>query len=459
MRSLLHAAYAAAVVAGLAGLASGQDLGIKAAPQTGTICLYNAAIHPIVGDDIANGFIVFSEGVITQIGSGTPGPADAAGGAGYTSFDCGGGHIYPGLIAPWTQLGLTEIQAVQQTWDTIELGGVTPEVCPATAVNPDSTLLPITRSNGVLIAAVAPLGGPLPGQVSIIRLDGWTTDDLTIVRRSGQVLRWPNMRTFTFPGMVTSEDDQRKEAREAVQVIERVFDTVSAYQMSRITDRTSPIDLRWEAMGGVVPVRAFEGHDGDLGNQEAPAEAVFVRASDAEQINAAVTFGKARGLRMVIVGGREADRCAELLKAENVPVIVMGTHNMPSRDDAAYDSAFTLPARLAAAGVMFTIANADDTAHERNTPYTVATAVKHGLDHEHGLRSLTIDAATILGIEKMYGSLEKGKRASIIITTGDPMEVRTQITAAYIDGRKIDLSNKQTELARKYRERLRQIAE
>jgi len=328
---------------------------------------------------------------------------------------------------------------------------------PREAVNPDSTLLPITRSNGVLTAAVCAGGGTLPGQVSIIRLDGWTTDDLTINRSAGQVLRWPNMRTFNFPGMVTSEEDQRKETREAILAIGRTFDTVAAYRMARTTDPTSPIDLRWEAMAGVVPIGPAEGSDGVRG--DAPGKSVFVQANDVEQINAAVTFGKERALRMVIVGGREADRCAVLLKAEDVPVIVMGTHNMPGRDDAPYDEPFTLPARLAAAGVRFTIANADDTAHERNLPYTVATAVKHGLDHERGLRSLTIDAATILGIDKAYGSLEVGKSATLIVTTGDPMEVRTMVTTAYVDGRLIDLSNKQTELARKYRERLKQIGQ
>jgi imidazolonepropionase-like amidohydrolase len=132
---------------------------------------------------------------------------------------------------------------------------------------------------------------------------------------------------------------------------------------------------------------------------------------------------------------------------------------MPARDDAPYDDAFTLPARLAAAGIRFTICNADDAAHERNTPYSVATAVKHGLEPEIGLRCITLDAAKIFGVADRYGSLETGKSATLIVTTGDPLEVMTDITAAYVDGRRIDLSNKQTELAEKYRERYRQIGE
>ena len=446
MRTLLTTITATLILA--AGLAGAQDLGIKAAKQSETICLYNAAIHPIVGPEIASGFLVFSDGVITEMGTGMPSVPAPGAAPGYATIDCDGKHIYPGLIAPWTNLGLTEIQAVRQTQDLVETGGVTPEVCPANAVNPDSTLLPITRSNGVLVAGVYAGGGTFPGQVSVIRLDGWTTDELTINRAAGQVLRWPGMRTFSAWWMDTNEDEQRKESRKAVEAIEHVLDTAQAYRASRGADSTAPTDIRWDALVMSLP------NTDDAGSVAKP---MFVQANDADQINAAVAFGKQRGLRMVIVGGREADRCAELLKEENIPVIIMGTHNMPSRDDAAYDEPFTLPARLHAAGVRFTIANADDTAHERNTPYTVATAVKHGLDHAKGLESLTIDAAKILGIDAAYGSLEKGKSATIIVTTGDPMEVRTRITSAYIDGRLIDLSNKQTELAKKYRERLKQI--
>lgn len=446
MRTLLT--ICAVAISMLVASAGAQDLVFKAPKQTETICLYNASIHPVVGPEIKTGFLVFSDGVITEIGEGTPSLPAPGAAPGYVTIDCDGKHLYPGLIAPWTQLGLTEIQAVRQTNDLSETGGVTPEVCPANAVNPDSTLLPITRSNGVLVAGVYAGGGTFPGQVSVIRLDGWTTDELTISPAVGQVLRWPSMRTFSAWWMDTNEDEQRKESRKAVETIERVLDTAEAYHASRSADSTAPTDIRWESLVISLPKTS---------DSDSVAKPMFVLANDADQINAAVSFGKQRGLRMVIVGGREADQCAELLKQENVPVIVTGTHLMPARDDAPYDAPFTLPARLAAAGVRFTIANADDTAHERNTPYSVATAVKHGLDHAKGLESLTIDAARILGIEATHGSLEKGKSATIIVTTGDPMEVRTQITSAYIDGRLLDLSNKQTELAKKYRERLKQI--
>jgi imidazolonepropionase-like amidohydrolase len=147
----------------------------------------------------------------------------------------------------------------------------------------------------------------------------------------------------------------------------------------------------------------------------------------------------------------------EALKAANVPVIIQGTHVMPRRDDSPVAEAFTLPLRLHQAGVAFCLAYADDTAHERNLPYAAATAVAFGLPQEVALRSVTLSAAEILGVADRLGSLEVGKAATLIITTGDPLDIRTETRQAFIDGREIDLSNKQRKLYEKYRERYRQL--
>ncbi|MFZ4574712.1 MAG: amidohydrolase family protein, partial [Phycisphaerales bacterium] len=373
---------------------------------------------------------------------------------GYEAVDLNGASVYPGLIAPWTQLGLTEIQAVGQTHDLSENGGVTPEVCPAHAVNPDSTLIPVTRSNGVLLAGIFPQGSPFPGQVSVIRLDGWTVSDMEVRGYVGQVCRWPNMRTVTAWWMDRSEDDQRRDISTQLESITKTLDVATRYRDGRAADPAAPIDLRWEAMGPILP----PAQPNSAESQSLGEKPVFMLANDQDQINAAVSYAEQHGLRVVIVGGRDAAECAELLKKNNVPVIVTGTHVFPRRDDAPYDDGYTLPARLAAAGVRFAIANSDDTAHERNLPYSVALAVAHGLEADAGLRAITLSAAEILGISETYGSLDAGKSATLLITTGSPLEVRTQITSAYIDGRKIDLRNKQTDLAEKYEERYRQLA-
>lgn len=437
-------------LAACAAPALAQDLTVKAPPQSQPVVITGATVHPVTSPAIENGVIEFEGGLIKGVYSADAWNAEIARRgmpASTRTIDAKGAHVYPGLIAPYTQLGLTEIQAVAATNDTSETGGITPEVLATSAVNPDSNLLTVTRSNGVLLAGVFPGGGSVSGQGGVIRLDGWTVKDMAVAPSVGMVVRWPNVRPFTAWWMDRSEEDQMKEVRENLAAIEKTFDTAKAYDDLRDADAATPIDLRWEAMRPLFATK------------DEPQLPVFLHASDVDQINSAVQFGAQRGLKMVLVGGRDADQAADLLKQHNVPVIVNGTHAMPRRDDAAYDDAFTLPARLLAAGLTFTISNGDDTAHERNLPYSTATAVAHGLPHDEGLKCLTINAAKVLGVADMYGSLEAGKSATLIVTTADPMEVSTIVLGAFIDGREIDLSNKQTELAKKYLERYRQTGD
>ncbi len=317
-------------------------------------------------------------------------------------------------------------------------------------MNPDSTLIPVTRSNGILLAAIAPEGGLIPGQASVIRLDGWTMADMAAQPTTGIVLRWPQMRTITAWWMDTSEDDQRRDIGRNLERIREVFATAAAYADARGADPTQPEDLRWEAMRPLFAGAPLEGATDTRAR-------LFILANDVDQISAAVAFAKERALRAVIVGGRDAHLCAALLKENGIPVVLTGTHVMPRRDDADYDEAFTRPLRLHEAGITFAIAHMDDTAHERNLPYSAAIAAAHGLPPEAALRAITLAPAQIFGIDDRYGSLETGKSATLLITTGDPLEVTTQIQSAFIDGREIDLSNKQTKLYEKYRERYQQM--
>lgn len=429
--------------------ATAQDLTHKAPPQTRPVLVTGATIHPVSAPEIADGVLYFNDGEIKGVHTAAEWAEivkTALFAEPFHTIDGKGLHVYPGLISPWSQLGLTEIQAVRQTRDTSETGDVTPEVIAANAVNPDSTLVPVTRSNGVLLAGTFPAGGLISGRGSVIRLDGWTNRDMTVVEAAGLVLRWPTMRTFTAWWMDRSDSDQQKEIAAALVRVREVFDTAEAYHKAREAEAGTPIDLRWEAMRG-------------LWSSEEPLR-LFIHANDLDQINAAVAFCAERNLRCVIVGGRESDRCADLLKAHNVPVIISGgTFMLPRRADSDYDDAYTLPKRLKDAGVVFTLAGGDDTAHERNLPYAAALGVAHGLAHDDALRAITLDAAAILGVDDLYGSLEVGKSATILVTTGSPLEVTTHIRHAFIDGREIDLSNKQSKLYEKYRERYRQTGD
>ena len=460
---------AAALAATLA--ASAQDLGLKAPPQTGLTAVVGATVHPVSGPAIENGAVWFVDGVISGVGTASD----------YTEFlsrvklatppttiDAKGRHVWPGLIAPWSQLGLTEIQSVVATNDTSETGDLTPEVRAVSAVNPDSTLIPVTRSNGVLLAAVYPRGGTIAGQVSVIRLEGWTNDDLTVLGSAGLSVRWPNTRPISAWWMDRSDEDQMRDIRQGQRAIKDAFDAAEAYARAKEGDPSHPTDLRWEAMRSVLPgssadlepVTGSAAVNGDpLTKSPAGQRPLFIATNDVDQINAAVTFATERGMRCVLVGGQDAPRCADLLKKHNVPVIVMGTHRMPRRADAPYDEPYALPRVLHEAGLRFSIANNDDTAHERNLPYAAAMAVAHGLPHDEAVKCLTLTAAQILGIADKYGSIENGKSATLIVTTGSPLEVTTAIEWAFIDGRMIDLSNKHTRLYEKYRERYRQTGD
>ena len=437
MRTTLLATLAL-VAATLAARA--QDLTIKAPPQTAPIAIVNAAIHPVSREPIERGWILFDRGRITSLGAGEAPDFPQ----GTQVIDAKGERrVYPGLISPYTQLGLTEIQAVPQSIDTTEADRIAPEVVAATAVNPDSTLIPVTRSNGILTAVVFPTGGLVSGQPSVIRLDGWTNTDMTIRRTIGMSLNWPNMRTFTAWWMNESEDEQQRNIKRDIDAIDRIFETAKAYAAAKDADPAAPADLRWEAMR---PLFA-------KGTEQAR---LFIRANTIDQIIAVAAFANKHALRVVLVGGREAPLCAAIIKQAGIPVILLGTHNLPRRDDEAYDEPFTLPLRLHQAGIPFTISHNDDTAHERNLPYHAAMAVAYGLPRDIALRSITLDAAAIAGVDDEVGSLEPGKAATLIVTNGDPLEVVTKLDAAFIDGRRIDLSNKQTKLAEKYRERYRQ---
>lgn len=441
-----------------AGIARAQDLGIKAPSQTQPVAIINAAIHPVSGPTIDRGYVLFREGKIESVG-GTP-PSFAKD---VRVIDATGKHIYPGMVGAYSQIGLEEIGAVRASTDISEVGsaGIMPEVCAHVSVNPDSTLIPVTRSNGVLAVGVFPKGGVISGRASVIQLDGWTSDDMTVLPEAGLSVNWPQSRPVTAWWMDRSEEDQLKDIRLNMQRIEEAFAQAEAYARARAADPNTPIDIRWEAMRRVFPRAPKPDERGvkKAAQLEQGQVPVFILAQDYDQIAAAVGFTTKHGLKCVIVGGREAPLCADLLKRHSVPVVVLGTLKMPRRDDSAYDEAYTLPARLEAAGVKWCLASGEETPHERNLPYSAAMAVTHGLGMDAAIRSVTLSAAEVLGVGPMLGSLEPGKRATLLVTDGNPLAIDTKIDSAFIDGKQIDLGNKQTELEKKYREKYRQERE
>ncbi|MBA3387192.1 MAG: amidohydrolase family protein [Chthoniobacterales bacterium] len=387
--------------------------------------------------DIVAGTVVFENGKITALGADVAVPANAE------IIDATGKHVYPGLISANTVLGLTEISAVRSTLDVAEQGAINPNARVAISINPDSELLPVVRANGILTALTVPEGGLISGQSAVLRMDGWTPEEMTVRSPAALHVRWPDMKIDRTPRARKSVDDQQKEIDKAQKTIRDAFAIAHSYWQTRKTPGLDfKSDQRWE---GLLPV-----FDGTL--------PVFVHADTLAQIEAALAWAKEAQLKIVLVGGQDAWRVAPQLKETDTPVIIALATALPSRRDDPYDSAFSNAARLREAGVRFCIATngqRSEAAHDRNLPYEASMASAFGLPRDEALKAVTHYPAQILGIGDQLGSLEPGKAATLIITSGDPLDFPTQIEAAFIDGRKIDLSNRQTRLRDKYLEKYR----
>jgi imidazolonepropionase-like amidohydrolase len=258
---------------------------------------------------------------------------------------------------------------------------------------------------------------------------------------AGLVVNWPRTEPVTAWWMETSEEAQRQEIKEDLEAVEKVFDDAIAYIKAKDANPELATDLRYEAMRPAL--------QGD--------KPLFVSAALAGQIESAVAWANRRGLKIVIVGGSQADRVSSLLKRHDVPVIVSGIHRLPTRRHDGYDEPFALPAKLHEAGVRFCIATGGEPSNERNLNHQAATAAAFGLPKEKALQAVTQDAASILGLGDTLGTLETGKQATLILTTGDPLEITTDTLVAYIDGRRIDLGSRHKSLYEKYQEKYRQL--
>ncbi len=430
---------ATTAVVATTSLLHAQSAQVPAAPQQGAFLIENVRIlpvsdaHPTTIDD---GWIVFEDGRIVDLGAGpAPESVESA-----TRIDAEGLTLAPGFISAPSQIGLLEVGAVSATDDRREAVSRSPEAAPWIAVNPDSDLIPVARSAGILHTLAVPMGGTIPGRTSVLRLDGWTTEDLAVVRDAGVVLSWPMAAPVSAPWMRRSGRDQRNDIEERLRAIDRWFDDAEAWTATREIDPTVRTDLRFQAMGPVI-------------RAEKP---LFIRADSRGQIETALAWATRRGYRAVIVGGSGAADCVEVLRATGAPVILTRVHRKPAGRHHPIDAPHTLPLVLHEAGIVFAIGCEDEPAHERGLSHNAATAVAHGLPHAAALRAITRAPAEIIGVGDRLGSLDQGHSATFILCEGDPLQVSTPPLRAWIDGREIDLGDRQKRLHEKYREKYRQ---
>lgn len=411
---------------------------IPGADQSQPIALVGGSIHTASGPVIESGTLLFDQGRIVAVGKKVDVPKGAK------KIDVSGKHVYPGLFAAHTNLGLIEIDAVRATLDIEESGLINPNSRAETAVNPDSELIPVTRSNGVLLALSTPDGGLLPGTSAVLQLDGWTWEDMTLRAPTSMHIHWPNMVPVDAWWIEQSKSEQINERDQRLTKLRRTFRDARAYWTAKraAAKGHGPAvlhDARWEAM---IPVLR-----GQL--------PVIVDADRAAQIQAAVAFAVEQQIKLIILGGYDAPYCADLLKQHDVPVIVSSVYRLPLRRSDPYDTPYTVPERLRKAGVKFCIAGGShfSSSNTRNLPYHAATAVAFGLPRDEALRAVTLYPAQILGVADRVGSLEAGRDATLLVADGDILETPTQVEAAYIQGRQVDLSDRQKRLWKKYQEK------
>ncbi|MFN3136767.1 MAG: amidohydrolase family protein [Allomuricauda sp.] len=399
-----------------------------APPQSEQVAIIGATAHIGNGEVIENCTIIFNDGKITAIGAGLTAPTEG------TTINAEGKHVYPGFIAPSKSLGLVEVDAVRASDDQDEIGEMIPHVRSLIAYNAESKVVESMRPNGVLIGQITPQGGTISGTSSIVQFDAWNWEDAALKTDDGIHMNWPN---FFRRGRWWAGEERgfipNKEYAKEMDDIKMFFQNSIAYGKTGAGDKNLP----FAAMQGL-----FDG-----------SQRLFIHADGEKEMTDAVTLAKNMGVKnVVIVGGYRANKIAGFLKEHNIPVLVNVTHSLPEFDDDDYDLTYKLPKLLVDAGLLVAIQNEDMANFQtRNMAFYAGQTVAQGLDKETALQLITGNTAKILGIDDMYGTLEEGKSATLFISEGDALDMRTnKLSKAYIDGRDISLETHQTELWKRY---------
>ena len=426
-----------AVVAPLLPSGATAQVRMTVPPQSQPIALQGATIHTVTNGVIENGTILFNNGVITAIGTDVQLPA------GTRVVDASGKHIYPGLIDAYSTVGISEIGSVDVSSDTNELGDFNPNVRAEVAVNAESRHIGTTRSAGVLVSLTTPGGGLISGMSSALNLEGWSWEEMSLESAAALNVNWPNPnpRRGGRGGGRGGGAGDAPTYEERVQELKDFFAEARAYRDAVAAGEEVRSDSRYAAM---IPAL----------NGEIP---VVVAADGAAQINDAITWGQGEGVRIVIRGGRDAIHVADRLVSENIPVILTSTMAAPGRAYEGYDGAYSMPARLYEAGVKFAISGGAGALYTNRLPWEAGVAVAFGLPEEEAVKAVTINAAEFMGLDDRVGSLEAGKQATLLITTGNPLDMTTNIEQAYIQGRELDMNDIQKHFFEKYMVKVRQL--
>jgi len=396
--------------------------------QQQSLLITNAVVHTGTGTVLENGAVGFDNGIITYVGSADVAPAFEK------TIDAKGKHLYPGFIATNSSLGLAEVDAVRATVDFDELGDFLPHVRTAIAYDAESKIVESMRPNGVLIAQVAPRGGLISGSSSVMQLDAWNWEDALVKADEGIHLNWPN--PYSRGRWWLGEDPTLKPNKNYATQVGKI---ITFFESAKVYDsEKNALHLPYQAMKGL-----FSGE-----------KTLYLHAEDEKQLVDGISTLKKVGVaKIVLVGGNEAPQQLNYLKENNIPVIVSRPHRLPDNEDHHPKAAFQLAAQLVDAGLLVSIdvSGRMERMYTRNLPFYAGSFAAYGMDKEVALQLITLNPAKILGVDAALGSLTVGKHATLFLSEGDALDMRTNIIHhAFIQGREISLETHQTELWKRY---------
>jgi imidazolonepropionase-like amidohydrolase len=415
-------------------------------------------VYPVTGSMLKSVSVLVENGKIADIGVKVVAPKGAR------IIDGKGLRVYPGMIDSGTQLGLSEIEAIRESVDTGELGEYMPQLRALTSVNPGSEHFPVVRVNGITSAVTFPTGsgagpggrggGPrqvISGQAALIHTDGWTWEQMAVRPSVAVAVQFPVLGgrggrgagnpdfadLFGEEGAAGTYTETLRNYQQEISKLSDFFDQARRYQKAKSANEPGLTrDLKCEAL---IPV--LEG--------KTP---LAISVSTPKTIHDAIQFAEKQNVKLVLLQPRELGSAAAEIKAKAIPVILGRVLALPRSEDDPYDQAFTLPMECYKAGVKFAFGTFDNE-FVRNLPYQAATAVAFGLPREEALKAITINPAEIWGVSDQLGSIEKGKIADLVVTSGDILEIQTQVKHVFIKGQDVDLTNRQTRLYEKYLDR------
>jgi imidazolonepropionase-like amidohydrolase len=401
-----------------------------------TIAITNARIFPITGPPIERGTLVMTDGKIAAIG------ARAAVPGGARRIDGTGLSVYPGWIDGWTSAGLSEIESVAGSVDLKETGPFNPAAHAWIALNPHSEMIKTARVNGVTTALIAPTGGQVAGTASAVNLLGMYPKEMVVLGDAGLMITLPSLYQVQRrgpggePGGPPTLESRRREVTRDMERLKQYLREAKAYADMRARGgQDSAVDTSLEAMAPVM-------------RGQRPA---IVTANHFRDIRTAVDLAKEFGLKLIIAGGADAWKVTDLLKQNDVGVLYAAVHALPRSQEDPYDAGFATPEALRRAGVRFAVVTGSDW-DVRNLPYQAAMAAAYGLEREDALKAITLWPAELLGIADKVGSLDVGKLANVLVSRGDPLDIRSEIRYVFIEGKQVPLESRNKELYEEFRQ-------